>query len=70
MPRTSAKPGSLKRAKPSAERRIAAFEKEMLKLETRIFELEAENARLKARIKVLENAGHGYSDLTEAELSV
>lgn len=43
-------------AEASAERRIAAYEKEFVRLEGERYKLEAENARLKARIRVLEEA--------------
>lgn len=56
MVRKSTKSIGLKSVQSSTERRIAAFEKEMVKLEAKNFKLEAENARLKARIKVLEVA--------------
>jgi predicted nuclease with TOPRIM domain len=47
---------SAARNAPSEERRVEAYEKEFHRLEGQLFKLEAENARLKARVKVLEEA--------------
>ncbi len=58
-----------KPAKPAAasnvqDRRVAAYEKQFLALEGQVFKLEAENARLRARAKVLEEAKPGAAAMT------
>ena len=54
----------------AADRRFAAYEKQYLALETQVYSLEAENARLRARVKVLEVAKPGAALMakTDAEL--
>ncbi|GAB3663789.1 hypothetical protein [Ramlibacter alkalitolerans] len=52
------------------ERRIAAYEKQFELLEAQLYKVEAENARLKAKIKVLEAAkpGAAVQAMTDEEL--
>jgi hypothetical protein len=54
----------------SAVRRVAAYEKQFYALEAQVFKLEAESARFRARIKVLEQAKPGVAiqTMTDAEL--
>jgi hypothetical protein len=54
----------------SAERRVSAYEKQFLLLEGQLYKAEAENARLKARVKVLEEAkpGAAVKAMTDKEL--
>ena len=59
---------NLKSVKTRTEIRIAAFEKEMLKLQTQNAKLEAENARLKARVKVLESERKLHEPPTKTDL--
>ena len=58
-------------AGPNAEdRRVAAYEKQFLALEGQVFKLEAENSRLRARIKILEEAKPGAAAMTMTDVEL